>query len=194
MLAALDAKTIAVLQPSVTASLGASSPAAPWVAQAHLIAQLACGPLVANLADACGRLLVLQLGLAVFAIGSLVNALAPGWSCSLVGRVLEGIGAAVMVTIPSIIINDLVPLAERGAWNGIILGAWIGASIIGQPIAGVLAEGDADRWRWYWRAQLPAAAVCSLGCAFVRLKTPKTNWRHRLAIIDWRCVARSDPS
>lgn len=61
------------------------------------------------------------------------------------GRAIQGVGGGGIIALTDIIVADLVPLAERGPYLGIVGAVWAIASAIGPPIGGVFAESD---WRW----------------------------------------------
>ena len=56
-----------------------------------------------------------------------------------------GIGGGAIINLVEIIISDLVPLAERGVFQGIIGLTWALACGVGPPLGGVLAGAN---WRW----------------------------------------------
>lgn len=51
-----------------------------------------------------------------------------------------------MTTVVSIVMSDLVPLRERGVYQGIINIIYAGAAATGAPLGGFLA--DTVGWRW----------------------------------------------
>lgn len=52
-----------------------------------------------------------------------------------------------MTTVVSILLSDIVPLRDRGMWQGIINIIWATGSGVGAPLGGILA--DYIGWRWY---------------------------------------------
>jgi MFS family permease len=63
-----------------------------------------------------------------------------------VARALTGIGGGGMSAVVSILMTDLVPLRDRGVWQGYMnLIASMGTSV-GAPLGGFLA--DTVGWRW----------------------------------------------
>ena len=60
---------------------------------------------------------------------------------------MQGLGSGVILALTEIILADLVPLRERGAYQGAIGLIWSIASIIGPLVGGAFAQ----RQDWTWR-------------------------------------------
>lgn len=61
-------------------------------------------------------------------------------------RAFAGIGGGGMNSVVSILLSDLVPLRERGVWQGYINILWAAGTSTGAPLGGLLA--DSIGWRW----------------------------------------------
>ncbi|OBZ72862.1 Vacuolar membrane amino acid uptake transporter fnx2 [Grifola frondosa] len=87
-------------------------------------------------------------------------------------RALAGIGGGGMSTVASIVMSDIVPLRQRGTFQGFANIAFAAGQATGAPLGGVLA--DSIGWRWAFIIQVPltvlAILIVSLG-----LKLPKTS-------------------
>jgi predicted MFS family arabinose efflux permease len=107
---------------------------------------LAMGPL----SDFLGRRPLLVGGASVLAVSSFASALAPTYELMAVSRVASGIGVAALG--PSIFasVGDLFPYAERGRAYGWTIGANTLSSILGIPLATILAA--LVDWRWSFGA------------------------------------------
>ncbi len=98
------------------------------------------------ISDAFGRLVVLRMGLVVFAVSSLLCAVAPSGWVLVAARCLQGVGAAFLVPSSLAMINARFSGSQQaraiGTWT-----AWTGtAFVIGPLLGGVLV--DALNWRW----------------------------------------------
>ncbi|WP_422372717.1 multidrug effflux MFS transporter [Hoeflea sp.] len=93
--------------PTVAGDLGGTASAAQLTITAYFIAyglaQMFYGPL----ADMAGRKPPVIAGLALFAAGSLVCALAPDMNWLIAGRVVQALGGAAVMVIPRAIIRDM---------------------------------------------------------------------------------------
>nr|VWO94584.1 Beta-lactamase (EC [Ganoderma boninense] len=104
------------------------------------------------------------------------------------GRTVQGFGGGGCIAITEIIYADLVPLPERGKYQGIQATVWALACAIGPPIGGALADRGA--WRWLFFLNIPLCAVAVvLSSLFLRVRTPKTGFREKIAQIDWIGIA-----
>jgi MFS family permease len=64
-----------------------------------------------------------------------------------VSRAVAGIGGGGMNSVVSILISDIVPLRERGVWQGYINIIFASGTSTGAPLGGLLA--DTIGWRWF---------------------------------------------
>lgn len=63
-----------------------------------------------------------------------------------IARAIAGIGGGGMSSVVTILFSDIVPLQERGVWQGYINIVYAFGSSLGAPIGGVFA--DSLGWRW----------------------------------------------
>jgi MFS family permease len=155
-----------------------------WIATAYFLTLTSFQPLFGKLSDTFGRKPCLLTGYFIFGLGCLGCGLARNINELIAARAFSGIGGGSMTTVVSIILSDIVPLRERGKWQGylnIVYG--IGAAS-GAPIGGLLAEIS---WRYTFAIQAP---LCLLAMILVGilLKLPKRDsidWRTKLKRIDF---------
>jgi MFS family permease len=111
---------------------------------------------MAKLSDVLGRRSVYLADVGLFALGSLLVAVAPSFAVVIVGRAIQGLGAGGIFPVASAVIGDTFPPEKRGSALGLI-GAVFGlAFIIGPIIGGVLLLAS---WRWLFAINLPIALV-----------------------------------
>jgi len=150
---------INVALPSIQSSFEATAAGAQWIVNAYL---LPVGALVLTggaLGDRYGRKRVFLSGIAVFSLGSLLCALAPTLAILLAGRVVQGIGAALMAP------NSLAILASSfsGEARGRAVGTWASASAVAgaaAPLLGGLLV-DTASWRWAFLVVVPPAILAA---------------------------------
>ena len=89
-----------------------------------------------------GRKHVLLGGLALFLAGAIIAAVAGSTVVLLIGRTVQGVGAAGTISVTVIIVTDLVPLRQRPQWIGLLNGMWAIGSVTGPVIGGAFAAVD----------------------------------------------------
>ncbi len=137
------------------------------------------------MSDIFGRKPALLFGYAVFGLGCLFCGLARNMNELIAARALAGVGGGGMTTVVSIMMSDIVPLRERGTWQGIINIIYASGAGAGAPLGGILA--DTISWRWAFLAQAPMCALAFASVAFT-LKLPKkevSDWKTKLRRIDF---------
>lgn len=100
-------------------------------------------------------------------------------------RALAGIGGGGMPVVLSILLSDIIPLRERGTWQGYINIVFALGSGSGAPLGGILA--DSIGWRWAFLAQGPLCLIAFLAVLFT-LHLPRkddTDWKEKLRRVDF---------
>lgn len=129
---------------------------------------------------------MLFVGLGIFFFGSLAASLAQTATQLIIFRAFTGVGGGGLMTVAQMIVSDVVPLRERGKYQG-ILGAVVAiANGIGPVIGGALASIHADSWRWIFRLNLPLTALTTLAVFFfMPLRKVTGDWRAKLRAVDF---------
>ncbi|KAG9094278.1 hypothetical protein FRC06_010981 [Ceratobasidium sp. 370] len=180
-LSALELTSVSTALPTIVESLQGHDFA--WVGSAYTLGSTAFMPMSGGLAEIFGRRSIMLASLLIFAIGAAICGAAQSMNMLIAGRTIQGIGGGGILTLTDIIVADLVPLAERGPYLGIVGSVWAIASAIGPPIGGAFAESN---WRWLFYMNLPLAGIAlALVLAFLRLNTPKDSFKHKITRIDW---------
>ncbi|KAF4965029.1 hypothetical protein FSARC_7123 [Fusarium sarcochroum] len=149
-----------------------------WIATAYFLTLTSCQPLYGKLSDIFGRKPCLLFAYTVFAFGCLGCGLAQSMVQLCAARAVAGVGGGGMNAVVSILLSDLVPLRERGVWQGKINILFFAGTATGAPLGGVLA--DSIGWRWSFLGQVPLCFVAFIAVYFV-LDLPPVEHDHWLA-------------
>ncbi|MGV9409634.1 MFS transporter [Nocardia sp. NPDC003693] len=156
----LDATIVTVAAPAIRGDLGGSAATVQWLSAGYTLA-MAIGLLTGGrLGDMYGRKRVLLIGLTGFLFTSLVCGVAGSIDALLIGRVAQGLFAAVMVPQCFGLIRDLFGREFGRAYAA--FGPLIGiATIAGPIVAGLLVDADlfGTGWRAIFLMNLPLGAV-----------------------------------
>ena len=175
--AAADTYVVVLALPEMMGSTGIPidqlQRAAPIVS-GFLLGYVAMLPLIGRIADLRGRLPVLTAALMVFAVGSLVTALAYDLPSMVTGRFLQGVGGGGLVPATLALVADLYPVERRGVPLGIVSAVQELGSVIG-PLFGAVVLALAD-WPVIFLINLVVGLVLAAALRATRgFETPPTQ-------------------
>ncbi|KAI0701971.1 iron permease [Cytidiella melzeri] len=182
-LSALDVTSVGTALPTIVADLHGGDNFG-WVGSAYALSSTAIIPLSGTLADIFGRRPVMLLATMFFALGSALAGSAQNMNWLIAARTVQGIGGGAILNMSDIIVSDLVPLAERGLYQGLVGLTWAFACGVGPPIGGAFA-GKAS-WRWLFYINLPLSAIAFVLVLFyLRVRTPEGSIMSKVKRVDW---------
>ena len=133
-----------VALPSIQKSLGASSTELQWIVDAYSLVFAALLLPAGAMGDRFGRKKALMFGLVVFAVGSVVGGLATGAGQIVIGRIINGIGAAFVMPATLSLITTIFPPHERRK----AIATWAGFAGAGGAIGPIVSGGLLERFWW----------------------------------------------
>ncbi|KAJ6471758.1 MFS general substrate transporter [Mycena vitilis] len=182
LLSSLDLGGVGTAAPTIVSALHGVN--FSWVGSAYALGAASCLPLAGNLASIFGRRPILLGSLVLFSVGSAVCGSAHTMNILIGGRAIQGVGGGGIQALTAIVTADLVPLRERGIFNGITGMIWTLGTVIGPFIAGGLSQKASWRWLFYMNLPLCLVAFVVVAC-FLNVNTPRDHWRTKLLQVDW---------
>src|SRR3954471_12320225 len=119
LLAMLDNLIVGTALPTIVGELGGLGHLS-WVVTAYALATAVSTPVWAKLGDLYGRKGVFMASIVVFLIGSSLAGLSQGMGQLIAFRGVQGLGAGGLMVGAMAIIGDLVPLRDRGRYQGLM--------------------------------------------------------------------------
>ncbi|MFH8759783.1 MDR family MFS transporter [Streptomyces atroolivaceus] len=162
LLAALDQTIVGTALPTIVSDLGGAEHMS-WVVTAYLLAETVATVLVGKFGDLFGRKLIFQISAVIFITGSFLCGLASDMLLLIIWRGLQGIGAGGLMVTSMALIADVIPLRDRGKYQGAI-GAVFGVATVVGPLLGGLFT-DHLTWRWAFYVNVPIAIVVVIAAA-----------------------------
>jgi EmrB/QacA subfamily drug resistance transporter len=156
LLAALDQTIVSTALPTIVADLGGGGHMS-WVVTSYLLAETVATVLAGKFGDLFGRKLVFQVSAVVFVAGSALCGVTQDMIMLIAARAVQGIGAGGLMVTAMALIADVIPLRDRGRYQG-ALGAVFGVTTVVGPTLGGLFT-DHLSWRWAFYINVPVAVA-----------------------------------
>ncbi len=182
LLASVQGSALLIALPNILTELHATFFTIMWVLIGYLLITTVLTPVIGRLADIWGRKRLYNSGFALFALGSLVGGLAqPQFHGAdlIVGRIIQGVGGALLVTNSTAIVADAFRKGQVGLGLGVNQIAGAAGFLVGPIIGGLLTEWS---WRWVFLFNVPFAIFGALWGIW-RLREPVRLAGHQH--IDW---------
>jgi len=156
----VEGSVLNVALPAIRASYGAGAADVQWVVNSYLLPLSALLLLGGALGDQHGRRLLLLIGTGLFAVASVICALAPSLDVLLAARAAQGVGAALLLPNSLALLNA----AYEGERRGRAVGIWAAAGAASAAIAPLIGGGliDTVGWPAIFVINLPLAAGAML--------------------------------
>lgn len=157
LLAALGTSIANIALPSLADAFSTPFAQVQAVVVVYLAALTVCVVIAGRLGDRRGLKPMLVAGLAVFAVASLLCAVAPNLSLLIGARALQGVGAAFLMALPMALMRQTTSEARLGRAMGLLGTASALGTALGPSLGGLLIP--LTGWRGIFWVQVPLAAL-----------------------------------
>ncbi|RSN09568.1 MFS transporter [Nonomuraea sp. WAC 01424] len=176
VLTGLGGSSINVALPEIARHTGADATAAGWILLGFQLTTTVLMVVFGRLADMFGRRRMYLLGLAVYTGAALSAGFAPGAWVIVALRVVQAVGAAMLLTNSAALVSDAFPRERLGEGMGVYVASFSIAGLIGPTLGGVLAANLG--WRWVFWFNVPIGLIC-LAWGAVTLRRVEPAGRER---------------
>ena len=171
----LDTTIVNIAIPSIIDGLKATLDEILWVLNAYILVYAVLLITASRLGDRFGQRNLFVAGLAVFTLASALCGLAQDSNQLIAGRVIQGIGGALLTPQTLAVISVMFPPQRRGAAMG-IWGAVAGVATIAGPTLGGYLITYHD-WRWIFYVNLPVG-IAAIVLAFLYIPDLRPGRQH----------------
>lgn len=164
LIVGMDTTIVNVALPAISKQFGASISGLQWILDAYSVTLASLLMLSGSVADRWGRRRVLQIGLSVFVLASLLCSMAPNLPALVGFRALQAVGGSMMNPVALSIISRAFPDKKERAKAIGIWGSVVGISLgLGPVLGGLLTETIG--WRSIFWINVPIGVAAILLCA-----------------------------
>ncbi|HEY3611858.1 MAG TPA: MFS transporter [Pseudonocardiaceae bacterium] len=156
LLAALDQTIVSTALPTIVGDLGGAAHLS-WVVTGYLLAETVSTALIGKFGDVFGRKRMFLLSVTVFLVGSFFCGFANSMTWLIGFRMVQGLGAGGLMVTSSALIADVIPLRDRGRYQGALGSVFGVVTVIGPLLGGLFV--DHLSWRWAFYVNIPIGII-----------------------------------
>lgn len=177
----VDSTIVNVAIPSIVDELDITSTQVQWVQETYTLVFASLLLVFGTLADRFGRRRLLLIGVVIFALASVLAALAGDGTLLIASRTVQGVGGAMILPASLSIINATF----RGKERAIAFAVW-GSTIGGMAAVGPLLGGWLTTyfsWRWAFGINVPLGVIIVIGVLAFAVESREDNAPRRVDVV-----------
>lgn len=153
LLSSLGTSIANVGLPALAQAFNATFQQVQWVVIAYLLAMATLIVSVGRLGDLTGRRRLLLVGILLFTLASILCAIAPTLYWLIAARALQGLGAAMMMSLAMAFVGEVIPKEKTGSAMGLLGSMSAVGTALGPSLGGVLIAGPG--WQAIFLINIP---------------------------------------
>ncbi|GGG10163.1 multidrug transporter [Paenibacillus albidus] len=158
--ALLNQTLMNVALPKMMEDLNILANTAQWLTTGFMLVNGVLVPISAFLVEKFTTRQLFITSMALFSIGTLICGVGPGFEVIMVGRVIQAVGAGILMPLMNIVFLQIFPIEERGKAMGLMAVAMIFAPAVGPTLSGWVVQNYS--WRVLFFIVLPLAILSTL--------------------------------
>ena len=170
LMSTIDLTAVNLALPSLRDTFGIDLARVEWVVLAYLVVITSLLLTMGKLADVVGRTRLYNIGFVVFTAGSILCGASPNLIALIVARVVQAVGASMLISSATAVLLDAFPANQRGQVMGLNGTIFSAGSLIGPSLGGVLLTYFG--WRAIFFVNVPVGIV---GMTFAFLFLPRSR-------------------
>src|SRR3954468_3004729 len=174
LLASLTSGTLIIALPDILRDLHTNLFALLWIVIGYTLVATLLGLNAGQIADQLGRARSYTAGFAVFTIASIGCALAPNDLLLIAGRIVQGVGGALLMANSTALVTDAFPRRELGralGINAMVIGA---GQVLGPILGGWLTSFG---WRTVFWFNVPIGILGTIAAAVLLVEQGQLSER-----------------
>jgi MFS transporter, DHA2 family, multidrug resistance protein len=171
----LDSSIANIALPAIARDIGATAAQSIWVINAYQLAVVVSLLPLASLGDIFGYRRIYSIGFAIFTAAALVSALSHSLAMLAIGRALQGLGAAGMMSVNTALVRFTYPRRQLGRGIAMTAVAVSVSSAAGPSVAAAILS--VASWHWLFAINVPIGLVTF--ALSLRLLPPTPPSAHR---------------
>jgi EmrB/QacA subfamily drug resistance transporter len=177
----LNMSVLNIALPVISAHFHASSMEASWIVLSYILFNSILILVFGRLADIYGRRKLYLLGVAEYAVASLLCGFAPNALTLILFRILQAVGAALLITNTTPLITDAFPKKQLGRALGINTFVLSVSQLVGPVVGGYLTVTFG--WPWVFWINVPMALICFVWGFFRIRPSPEAEQREKIDVL-----------